>query len=91
MQKPRWYLDCFLVAGGCVGILMGVNQIHKGIFVWRNGYLQTVHAGGAIGAGALLILFAFYRPVIGSTAGLRCDLNSTSRCIAHDVQDFTKP
>ena len=49
----------FLVAGGGACILMGVNQIHKGILVYRNGYLQTVYAGGAIGAGALLILFAF--------------------------------
>ncbi|MBB5339060.1 hypothetical protein HDF13_001393 [Edaphobacter lichenicola] len=49
----------FLVAGGCACILIGVNQIHRNVLVYRNGYLQTVYAGGAIGTGALFILFAF--------------------------------
>jgi hypothetical protein len=49
----------FLVAGGCVCILMGVYQIHRDVLVYRNGYLQTVYGGGAIGTGALLILLAF--------------------------------
>jgi hypothetical protein len=49
----------FLVAGGCACILIGVNHIHRDVLVYRNGYLQTVYAGGAIGTGALLVLLAF--------------------------------